>query len=385
MTKTTAKTRVAASLLLQTFILLSLAFASQPVSAAGFSVTPSDPTQRLFNLEVKPGEKKDASVEIENVSDSPITVSVYGADGTQSNQGTFALTTKSSEQRHIGLWTKVAEDTVTIEARQRKEVGFTVSVPADATPGTYSGGIAVEEGNSGKNALAPANGGNAISISARIVVKLFVTVPGEKINSYEWTGFTFTPAYDATPGTFNLSYKNTGNTIITVTQDITVKGFPGKEESFKLPTATLLQGSTVDIPVKWDKEPFFGFYTATATVVFSEYDITSNTSVNGKSETKDISVYVPLKLDTNEGKLTVAVAAVLLILLILLVISFILKMSFRRKCVPYDVVQGETITSIAEKCKVNWKKLAKVNRLKPPYTLKAGQKIIAPPQPAQTK
>ena len=38
--------------------------------------------------------------------------------------------------------------------------------------------------------------------------------------------------------------------------------------------------------------------------------------------------------------------------------------------------EGETTESIAEKFGMSWKKLVKTNKLKPPYSLKHGQKIL---------
>jgi hypothetical protein len=369
--------KITVSLSLPVLILLTLALTATPAVGAGFSITPSDPNLRLFNLEIAPGAEKQASVLIENVSDEPITLSVYGADGTQSNQGTFALTTRASEQKHIGIWVSFTGESVTIEPHRNKEVGFTVKVPVTATPGIYSGGIAAEQGGNGSNG-AVTGGGNAISISARIVVKMFVTVPGEKINRYEWTDFYFKPSNNGNPGTFNLSYKNTGNTIITADQEVTVKGFPGKEQTFKLTPAMLLQGSIVDIPFKWENEPYFGYYSATATTTFSEYDITSNTKVNSKVETRIIPVYVPLKTHTIEGQIAVGIMVAAGMLLVIIALIIVLNISFRKKCLPYVVGEGDTIATIAEKCKVNWKKLVKVNKLKAPYTIKPGQKILAP-------
>jgi hypothetical protein len=357
--------------------MLGISIGGTPVSAEGFSITPADPNLRLFNLTINPGEKKNSTVLIENVSDEPITLFLYGADGTQSNQGTFALTTRATEQQHIGQWVKFAGETVTVEPHRGKEVAFTVTVPVTATPGVYSGGIAAESG--GKPDLT-AGGGNAISISARIVVKLFVTVPGMKVNRYEWSDFSFKPSSNGAPGTFNLTYKNTGNTVIMASQTITVKGFPGREETFELTPAMLLQGGSVDIPVKWKDEPFFGFYTATANAKFSEYDITSNTRINGKEESRSISVFIPLKMDTNEGKLVVGAASALIALILIFLLLTWLRISFRKQCVPYVVAEGDSIVGIAESRKVGWRKLAKVNKLKAPYTIKPGQKILAPPQ-----
>jgi len=369
---------MAVSLALPVTIVLAFALTTVPAAGAGFSITPSDPNLRLFNLEISPGSEQRAAVLIENVSDEPITLAVYGADGTQSNRGTFALTTRASEQKHLGKWVTFKTEAVTIEPHRNKEVGFTVNVPATATPGVYSGGIAAEEsGNNGDSAQT--GGGNAISISARIVVKLFVTVPGEKVNRYEWPTFSFVPSTNGTPGTFNLSYKNTGNTIVIADQEVSIKGFPGQEETLKLTPAMLLQGSSVDIPSKWENEPFFGFYTATATTTFSEYDITSNTKINGKTETRSTQIYIPLKTQTLEGKIAIGVMAAAALLLVILALLTLINIYFRKKCSPYEAKEGDTIAIIAENCKVNWKKLAKVNKLRAPYTIKPGQKILAPP------
>ena len=338
-------------------------------------MTPANPDTRQFTLEIREGGTAQASVIVENISDDSLTLQMYGADGTQSNQGTFALTTLSTEQKHIGKWVNFSQPEILLESRERKEVGFVVKVPEKTTPGVYSGGIAAESGASRKTGETQ---GNTISISSRIVVKLFVSVPGEKIHKYEWTDFSFKKSPNGGPGSFIVRYNNLGNTVVIADHEIKVTGFPGKSETFKLPTATILQGSSVEIPVKWENEPFFGFYTATATATFSEYDIISNGKKNPQTESREISVFIPLKTDTVEGKLIIALTAALILAVLALLAIIIKNILFKRKCSPYIVAQGETVASIAEKCKVNWKKLAKVNKLKAPYTVKPGQKIIAP-------
>jgi hypothetical protein len=393
----------ASSLLLACTLFASLLFSGAPAASAGFSIVPSNPAERQFSLEIAPGEEKQASVVIENLSDGPITLRLYGADGTLSNQGTFALTTLSTTQQHIGKWVNFKEPTLKLEARQHKEIGFTVTVPTSATPGIYSGGIAAESGGAQTVTAQAANAtaqSGAISISSRIVVKIFVSVPGKKINNYEWTGFSYEspanggngngngktplenksaapPPPNGKPGTFKLHYKNTGNTVIVVDQEIGISGFPMQSDTIKMPSATLLQGSEIEIPAKWENEPFFGFYTAKASATFSEYDIVSNTKKDSRTETREISVYVPLKANTTPGKIVLALLGLLLLVIIILAVTIIRKYLLKRRCSPYVVQTGDTITSIAEMCKINWKRLAKLNKLKAPYTIKAGQKILA--------
>ncbi len=45
---------------------------------------------------------------------------------------------------------------------------------------------------------------------------------------------------------------------------------------------------------------------------------------------------------------------------------------------PYKVTGQETLTEIADKFQVNWKKLSWINNLKPPYILKAGETLFIP-------
>ena len=418
------------SLLLICALVASTLFlgAGAPRAYAGFSIVPVNPAERQFTLEIAAGKEKQAAVVIENLSDDPITLQLYGADGTQSNQGTFALTTLSTGQKHIGKWVTFIEPVIKLEGRQHKEVGFTVKVPGNATPGVYSGGIAAESGGGQQAGTAKTGTGaskteiaapqsGAISISSRIVVKIFVSVPGQKIHKYEWTGFSYngspngngksgevaggngatnpngnhqgSPALtpNGSMGTFKLHYKNTGNTVIIADQEIQISGFPMQSDSIKLPSATLLQGSDIEIPAKWDDEPFFGFYTAKAIVTFSEYDIVSNTKKDAKTETRELQVFVPLKMDTILGKIVSVLLGVLSLFIILLAITMIGAYRLKKRCRPYVVQSGDTISSIAETCKINWKKLAKLNKLKAPYAIKAGQKIFAPtvkPPSAQT-
>ena len=52
--------------------------------------------------------------------------------------------------------------------------------------------------------------------------------------------------------------------------------------------------------------------------------------------------------------------------------------SLKVKSENYIVQSGETLEQIAKKYRISWKNLAKMNKIKPPYTIKGGQKIIVP-------
>jgi LysM repeat protein len=46
----------------------------------------------------------------------------------------------------------------------------------------------------------------------------------------------------------------------------------------------------------------------------------------------------------------------------------------------HTVKSGDTVNSLAKANKVSWKKIAKLNNLKAPYSLKPGSKLKIPPR-----
>lgn len=357
-------------------ITLALTFtALVPSTQAGFSMVPANSdARRQFNYEIAAGEEKKDAIVIENNNEKPLTLLLYGADSTHSNQGSFALVNRTATQRTVGNWIKFKESTVTLEGGEKKEIPFTISLPDKVTPGNYAGGIAAETTTiqeSGKN-NGNANTGAGVVISSRLVVKLFVSVPGEKTVKYDWTEFThMVTANGKQRCTF--SFKNDGNAAIVVEPKIEMKNmFWGEPEEFKIPGTTLLQNEKVTIPFDWDKKPRFGFFTAKATTVFSEYDIANNQNINPKTITKTLTFWiVPWDI--------VAIAiAVLSLILIVVVYKTVIMRKLKKSAKAYEVQEGETLVSIAEKSKVSWKKLAKLNKMKPPYTVKKGDKLQVP-------
>ncbi len=346
------------------------------VAFAGFSLIPGEKGVRQFSFELDPGKSIESTVIIDNLSTQPLTVKVYGADGTQSNLGTFALTTRATEQRYIGSWVSFSEDKIEIEPMGRKELPFTVSVPANATPGVYSGGIAAEAGSTQNGETQQ---GSSVSTSSRVVVKLFVSVSGEKVTKIDWKDFSYKNGVNDNIGAFRLQYNNTGNTVIIADQKIEISGLFGLwKKNLPLTAATILQSKDVVIPLKWDSEPFFGFYSAKAVVTFSEYDIIKNTPRNPLKQEKEISIFLPLKIATMEGKITVAVLIALLALIVALVFKVLSRRRMLKNSRPYTVKNGDTLTGLASKSGISWKNLAKLNKLGAPYTLKEGRTILLP-------
>ncbi|MBU0545629.1 LysM peptidoglycan-binding domain-containing protein [Patescibacteria group bacterium] len=359
--------------------IISLALLAAPIHAtlAEFSVVSAIPNERQFNFTIPAGQSRDSGIIVNNLGNDTITVEVYGADGTNSSQGTFSLTSKSHGQKHIGAWVRFEKPTVTIPPKQAMTISFTLSVPDNATPGNYGGGVAVEASSAELKVEEEATGPGAgtVSTAARIYVRTFVKIPGEKISNYQWTDFGFNHQDLNNKPRFFFSFKNNGNTIILVQPEVTLRGFPPlKESTLTMSEMTLQPGTSLDnIELRWDDQPPVGFYFVDAKVDFSEFDITNDQRINPETQHRDITI--------NLTPAYIIVLILVAILAVILLISFVTisLIKIRAGCIEHKVLPGETIASIAKKHNVSWKKLAQINKLKSPYTLKEGRILFVPP------
>ncbi|MEZ4087401.1 MAG: LysM peptidoglycan-binding domain-containing protein [Candidatus Gracilibacteria bacterium] len=362
--------------LLTSLAAITLFLSVSQTALAEFSVIPGPPHERQFNFEVQPGESIESSIIVRNLGRDDITVATYSADGTNSSQGTFALTSKSHEQKFLGTWVTFESPQTTIKAQDEVVIPFTLTIPANATPGNYGGGIAVEASSAelkGDDELSQAG---AVSTSARIYIRTFVSVPGEAINDYSWEKFTFNGKSDNNRSQFHFSFKNNGNSIAIVEPKITLSGIPPLEKSeLTLPQITLQPGTELnDIELRWDDQPSFGYYMATASVTFSEFDIARDEKINSTTQVRQIGI------NLTPWYITVILLGVLIILIGWAVYHNVTMKRLRSEWKSYKIKQGDTITSVSKEYEVEWKKLAKVNRLKKPYTLKSGNTILVPPK-----
>lgn len=355
---------------------LILFFNMAAIAMAEYTVMPGAPHQRQYQFEIMPGKEDKATIIVHNLGNNTLTLELYAADATNSNLGTFALTTRSTEQKHIGTWITFDQPRITLAPRQEEELSFSIKVPTEAVPGNYAGGIAVEALSSSINpynddTAAPEN----VSVSARIISKLFVKIPGDKIQDYSWNNFDFINNQDNSRPYFSLTVKNDGNTIILGEPVINISGFPPpKESEIKLPLITIQPGREINnIEKRWDELPGFGIYTAEARIKFSELNVTTQEKLFIEEQVRSITINL-----TPDYIIVILLGAAALLLLSALTIS-IRKNLFRKKLVSYTVSSNETLADIAGARGVNWKKLAAVNNLKPPYNLKNGQTIVVPP------
>ncbi|MFF4557652.1 WxL protein peptidoglycan domain-containing protein [Streptomyces sp. NPDC001422] len=174
-----------------------------------------------YNYNVNPGgQVKDAMV-VANRGKSPLVLTVYAADGYTTEKGQLDLLTDQKKSRSIGAWVHATHSTVRIPAGKTAQVPFTVTVPRNATPGDYVGGVLTS--------LKQADDSQGINVDRRLGIRIKLRVSGplkpalaiEDLHvGYHGNSTPFSP------GTATVTYTlhNTGNALLSGTQEVTLTG-----------------------------------------------------------------------------------------------------------------------------------------------------------------
>src|SRR3989338_1625983 len=373
-----------------------LFFVAKALSSGGVGGYPANPDPNIphseswFIYSLDLGESKEDALLIFNTSDETKTVKLYAVDSVPSNQGNFALAAEDAPKEDLGGWLKLAETFITLEPGESREVPFTIAIPGNADVGEHSGGIIIQ-----KSSLAEALSQTGASIVPRVGIRVYETVPGEIVKKIELDEFAVKLAAHENQKPFygiDLSVSNKSTVSLTPKVDLEIRGWgkidyddfkkinyenvsyfiKGKGEFpihlFTGETLTkdwqLLRGQKVSTHWEWLK-PKFGYFTFQAKITY-EGD-------NGPQilETAKISVWVVPWAELG------IISLVILLIIILIIARRILYSG--RKWAAYVVQKNDRLIILAKQGQVSWKKLAKVNKLRKPYSIEPGQKILVPP------
>jgi hypothetical protein len=348
--------------------LLSVLLLSLLIPVTAFAQVTFSRTQEEGKLlfEILPGGLTTGSITLVNLGETDADVELYTTDGATTSTGGFTVLPRNAKQVNIGKWVTFDENPIHVTPDKKKTIGFTINIPSDVTPGTYGGGVSVTPYTPPVTQKA-----TGVVTSTRVVTPFYVKVSGEKVSAFDWTDFSY--MHDQNHN-FNFAFSNKGNTYIKAVGEMSLQNSTGETYILPLPTITLLQHKDAKISIPWEEKPFFGFFTATATLKFSEYDLQSNSFKEISALTKTVTFSV------IPWTFIIVVIATLILLIIALILRKILLKRYLKRCTPYAVVAGDTLTGIAKNNKIDWLKLAKLNKLKAPYELSAGQKILLPPK-----
>jgi hypothetical protein len=116
------------------FTIFAFIVNAQEPSSLGLSVAP-----QVFELDIFPGEKIEKKIELRNLSDVPMPILVKVTDFTaKENSGEMEFD-ESLEDPSIASrkWFEIENPNFILEAKEEREVKFSINVPKDAEPGSH--------------------------------------------------------------------------------------------------------------------------------------------------------------------------------------------------------------------------------------------------------
>jgi len=417
--------------LLSTFS--SFIFAIEYQSLGGRPAYPDPAIPRSsswFIYDLDKGEQKEDAILVINNYDTALDVIVYAADGIRSSSGGFAIKQFVEEKEAVGAWVKFypqkppspftelfeeknesiiqlcktdisdnydedeidsfnqwceGEESVelTINSLGKVEIPFIFSVPQDIDVGEHTGGIVIQKAQTEDTENAA---GQGMTLTTRVGVRIYETVPGEiikelKIKSFtvkkNWKNIDFKTFFnrknkETEKFTIETEIENSGNVSVDFSETLEINDdlFNKNGEKLTERNFQILRGDTFNSLYDWEN-PAFGKFTISSNVMY-----TDTRDLVKSLNTEEITVWI---IPWEES--LIALTIMLLIGIPLIIFKRIRKKKYSGDdWRSYIVKEGDTLAKLSKRYNIKWKRFVKINKIKAPYTLEPGQKVLVPPK-----
>lgn len=347
-------------------------------SSGGIGGRPANPdpknprTESIFIYTLNKSETKADQVVISNNSDTKQTIELLAVDGVVTNTGAYTCKQNAEEKTGLGGWISLASSEVTLEPKAKQKVDFTVTMPATADVGEHNGCL-VFQSKQDEGEIS----GN-VRIRTRQAIRVVATVPGELKRSIAIAQFGVEQKDDTQ--LLNLDIQNTGNVSADVDAKARIYSVFGQEMYQNGGGYPVLSNQKLNLSFVNEKQPFFGgWYTAQATISYDDRAGVFGNAEAGHTKTAESNKVV---LFIMPQPLALALYAFIILLLLAFIIWRLAKRNARKQARAHwedvTVSTGDTIETLSAQRDVSWKKVAAINKLKPPYTLSVGDTIKLP-------
>ena len=219
-----------------------------------FAVQPSGPSgpggRDYFIYTLGAGEVFGDVVAVSNVGTETATFVIYATDAINTSDGSFTLLREEDKPTDVGSWIELGATQYTVNPGERVDIPFSITVPADATPGDHAGAIAAQKVN---DPTLP-DDGVSLEVRLRVGARIYVRVDGLLSPSIAVENLNVD--YDVPVNPFgssraiiNYVLTNTGNVRLAPTAKLGLSGIFGLGEQ-QLPDRQipeLLPGSSIEI------------------------------------------------------------------------------------------------------------------------------------------
>lgn len=359
--------------------ILLFTHASVLAQAGSIGIAPANPkvgnlrSRSIFIHTLKGGETVEDGVRVFNYTKEPRTVKIDAVDSVAAVDGSFSCKQNSEKKTDVGQWIQLSQNEVVVQPGESEAVSFTITVPKDAGPGEHGACITAQDT---KNTGSKKEGG--IALGFRNAIRVAITVPGKivkqltiqkvEIDRNEKGNYTVSPVS-----------KNTGNVSLDVTTRVQLRSVFGQETPVQKATYPVIAGATTGWAFEF-KRPFWGgVYKAQTSIA---YDSDTNTGIGDATgqerKVRAASGYFIMMPTWQALAVEIAVPFVLIFALITFLYRRKLRRIAQKRLHKYTVVPGDTVISIAEVHGIDWKQLAKINSIKPPFLIDYGQVLLLP-------
>ena len=153
-----------------------------------------------YGYTLNPGGTLEDGIVVVNGGATPLHLAVHAADGVTSRQGRLELVIKGATSKGVGAWMRPGQDDVTVAAGETVEVPFAITLPKNAPPGDYVGGIVTSD--------ATQRAGLQLRLRVGGALKPSLSVEHVHLDT----------------STVTYTVHNTGNAILTARQTVKVSG-----------------------------------------------------------------------------------------------------------------------------------------------------------------
>lgn len=362
------------SLLLFTYAPLALAAVGAIGGTPAYPREDNRRTKSIFIETLKPGEVSNQGIRVNNYTKETKTVVIGAVDSIAATDGSFSCKQDAEKQKAVGTWVKLKTKEVTIAPDSNQVVDFTVTVPEGQSPGEHNGCITLrDKGDTGSKS------GSGVLLSFRTATRLSVTVPGKIIKALSLKEIKVARLKT---GNYTVSpvVHNTGNVSLDTASRVQLVSVFGHKSPIKLANFPVMAGATTGWNFEF-KRPFWGGVYKAQTSISYNADPTAGLGehVNDAKKVRKDTGYFYMLPAWPAAAVEVAVPLFIVFAIFMLLHRKRRKRQVRTKWQQYSVKQGDTVASLAEERKTNWKRIVKVNNLKAPFLLQPGQQILVPP------
>lgn len=354
---------------------------SQAAEYGGIGGRPARPqasnprSQSIFIYTLRAGQSASDGVRVVNNTPETRTVKVYPTDAVLASGGTFSCAQAVEQPTGVGSWIKLDQSTVTLKPNSNQVIPFAVTTPEKASVGEHDGCIAIQDAAQ-TNKSSDESG---VLLSFRSAIRVAVTIPGKIVKKLAITSVTTQPG-DNNTITVTPTAKNSGNVSLDTTLDVSLTPTIGASSAHSSSTFPVLPDSSAS----WNlqaKQPFWGgWYHAVVKANYNS-DPDSQLGTKGGQRTTITKSSGVIFVTPAPGALAIEI---IVLLIIIGLIAWLVRRRLHRHHVDtrwtsYTVKKGDTISSVAKAHHVEWKHLARANKLRAPYHLESGNKLRVPP------